>query len=240
MKLSDAQRSARGAAVNEGSNRYADQHEQFDMFLSQEEKDRMKERELFPTQPWNVRAMIQTLGPLIFGSWPTVPADIVIYEPCAGLGHQVAPLREYFPDVRPSDIEDWRRGFPLADALAFEAVTPSEKSVMCTNPPFTLADAIVRQAQKTCDNVIILARLGLICGKERYELHHRNPLGNLKTFLPCTERTPMVLGFYDPAANKPQEFAWFHYQRGYTGHATVVNLPPGLKAELMRPEDVKI
>ena len=164
---------------------------------------------------------------------------------CAGLGHMVSPLREYFPDVRPSDIEDWGKGFAIADALAFEADSAPYDSIAWTNPPFSgeagdMAENIVRQAQKTCDNVVILARLGFLCGQGRHALHCENPLGNLKTVVICTERTPMVLGYYDPKANKPQEFAWFHYQRAYTGEPTTIHLKPGLKASLMRPDDVKI
>jgi hypothetical protein len=130
--------------------------------------------------------------------------------------------------------------------MEFEASTPPEKSIAFMNPPFDgelgdMAEKFIRQAQKTCDHVVAIVRLGFICGSTtRYSLHHENPIGNLTTFLPCTERCPMRLGFYDAKANKPQEYAWFHYQRGYTGLYTGLNLPPKSRERFFRPEDRNI
>ncbi|MFT4091399.1 MAG: hypothetical protein QM645_11750 [Asticcacaulis sp.] len=238
-------RSHKGRAVSEQRRPAPVDGWQTDLVDGPEYMKRADELQLFPSHPWSVRAMLDTLGPRLFRYWPEVPASIVAYENCAGKGHMVEPLREYFPDVRPSDIEDWGKGYPIADALTFEADSDPCDSFLITNAPFDkplkgMAEKIVRQAQKTCDNVIVLQRLSFICGQGRHALHYDNPLGNLKHFMPCTERTPMQLGHYNPACSKPQEYAWFHYQRNYTGLPVTLPIPPGSREKFFRPEDVRI
>lgn len=219
--------------------------EQLDAFIPPEWFELADKHQLFPTNPWQVRAMLEMLGPALFPHWPIIPSSVVVYENCAGLGHMVAVLRKVFRDVRASDIHDWGKGFAIADALTFRADVAADNALLITNPPFdgedgNMAEKIVRQALKSCRHVIVHQRLGFICGQGRHSLHFANPEGNLRTFLPCTERTPMRLGFYDPDCDKPGEHAWFHYEQGYRGFPAVVPIPPGMKAKHLSPEDVKI
>lgn len=218
---------------------------QSDMFKSVEFFDRANHLQLFPSHPWTVRALWEVLGPILFPSWPRIPADVDIYEPCAGLGHMVAPLRELFPRVHAFDIEDWGKGFDLGDALTWAPKYPEMYNVCFTNPPFDkplkgMAERIVRHAQISCDCVIILARLSFLCSQERQKLHHHNPAGNLRYLLPLAERAPMQLGEYNAKCSKPQEYAFFVYERGYTGTYTGLPIPVGAKARHFRPEDIDI
>ncbi|WP_443749675.1 hypothetical protein [Asticcacaulis solisilvae] len=241
-----AARSKRGVAVSEGRKLQPTMDNlQVDAFRPADFMEMAHKHQLFPSHPWNVRAAIETIGALIFPTWPAIPAGTVVYDPCAGLGHMVVPLREYFPDVRGSDIYDWGKGFPIADAMTFEADAGDVESVAIFNPPFDgelgdMAEKMVYQAQKTCRHVIVLQRLSFICTVGRYPLHQANPIGNLKHFLPCTERCPMRLGEYDPKCNKPLEHAWFHFERGWTGNYTGINLKPGARARLYRQSDLLI
>ena len=239
-------RSKKGLAVSERRKlQPTPANEQLDAFRPADYMEKAHLHQLFPSHPWNVRAAVEALGPLIFPSWPTVPEAVVVYDPCAGLGHMVAPLDEYFSDVRGSDIYDWGKGFPIADAMTFVADSAPRDSIAIMNPPFDgelgeMAEKFIRQAQKSCDHVIVLQRLSFICGVGRYRLHHENPIGNLKHFLPCTERCPMRLGEYDPKCNKPLEHAWFHYERGFSGDFTGINLKPGSRAAHFRQSDLLI
>ncbi|MDC7675413.1 hypothetical protein [Asticcacaulis machinosus] len=217
---------------------------QSDMFKSVEFFDRANHLQLFPSHPWTVRALWEVLGPILFPSWPDIPKGVVIYEPCAGLGHMVAPLREIFDPVIPSDVYDWGKGYCVRDALTFEGM-PQSLNICFTNPPFDkplkgMAERIVRQAQKSCDYVIILARSGFLFGQERQKLHHHNAAGNLRYLLPLAERAPMQLGEYNAKCSKPQEYAFFVYERGYTGTYTGLPIPVGAKARHFRPEDINI
>jgi len=203
------------------------------------------ELQFFPSHPWSVRAVWEIMGPLIFDTWPIIPDGTVLYDPCAGLGHIVEPLREMFPDVRATDIHDWGKAYPLADGLAFEADPTARLNIAFMNPPFDkpkkgMAELMIRQAQKSCPHVIALCRLSFLSSTGRHALHHENPLGNLRHVFPLTERAPMQLGKYNPKCDKPQEYAWFHYQRGFRGYPQIINIAPGAKARHYRESDIHI
>ncbi|MCR6658001.1 MAG: hypothetical protein NVV72_01155 [Asticcacaulis sp.] len=200
--------------------------------------------EFFPTPPWAVRAMWETLvtsGVVDFRTFDGKEPNRhpTVWEPAAGRGHIALTLRELGCFVHASDIHDHGCGFRVVDFLAEDLMLwPCD--AMVTNPPFKLAEAFVNKALQFADHVIVLCRLSFLNSTGRYGLHFDNPGGNLKTFLPCIERVPMVLGRYDPQASTATEFAWFHYQRGYRGHPLVLPIPPGSRERFQRREDVRI
>ncbi|MDC7683233.1 hypothetical protein PQU92_08085 [Asticcacaulis sp. BYS171W] len=235
-------RSTAGRAVSEQHRPAPIDGHQTDLLI---DMDKANELQLFPTHPWTVRAVWEILGPLIFpDTWPDVPQDLDIYDPCAGLGHMVEPLREIFPRVFASDVHDWGKGYPVADALFF-AAGKGRRNIAFMNPPFDkplkgMAARMIRQAQHSCEHVIALCRLSFLSTIDRYHLHHDNELGNLRHVLIVTERAPMQLGLYNPKCSKPQEYAYFHYQRGFKGYPQIIGIPKGSRARHFRPEDVRI
>jgi hypothetical protein len=216
---------------------------QLDLLTPESQKDFWRRVQLFPTPPAAVRCMYEIISTLI-------NVDRDWYDPCAGKGHTVVPLREAGRDVIASDLYDHGKGYDIADALDFESRFGGEESIMATNPPFTdddystdqptLAERIVRKAQETCDDVIVFGRLGFLGGSKRYALHHDNPLGNLKTFMLHTDRMNICLGHYNPKGSCATDYAWYHYQRGYQGMYMPIPIEPGALARNFKPEDVKI
>jgi hypothetical protein len=230
-------------SVMEGRGRFAPKATQLDLLTSEEKKALWRRVQLFPTPPAAVRAMLETLDGF-------VDFDRAWFEPCAGLGHIVTPLRERGFTVYPSDLVDHGKGFPIADALDFKSHHTREFSIWCTNPPFTdddyntdkptLAERLIRKAQGSCDDVIVFGRLGFLVTGKRYALMHENPIGNLTHFLPLYDRLNVCLGHYNPKGSGATDYAWFHFQRGFRGTFQTLPIPPGTIARLTKPEDVKI
>ena len=194
--------------------------------------------EYFPTPPWAVRAMVSTLetnGVIPFGAFGVN----TILEPACGRGHIITPLRELGLNVHGLDIHDHGIGEPFGDFLTTPFDDDSYDAVI-TNPPFKLAEAFVAKGLRIAEHVIVLCRLSFLNSVGRYEMHFASPAGNLRTFMPCIERVPMVLGRYDPQASTATEFAWFHFERAYTSAATVLPIPPGSRERYQRREDVRI
>lgn len=212
--------------------------------LSEPEKDLLDlyhDREFFPTPPWAVRAVLARLSPVLNLS------QFQLYDPCAGQGHIGFTLKKLGLQVHMSDLYDYGLDHPIADALEFSAPGEPSLSAILTNPPFsgpdystakpTLAELIVRQGLRSCRYVIVLARLSFLVGPRRYDLHHANPLGNLRYMLPNYDRVSMVLGQYDQRAKTATETAWFVYEQGYTGRFETIDIPPGSRRQFEMPQD---
>ena len=68
----------------------------------------------FPTPPWATRALCEFL--LLTASDPELLlSELTCREPAANRGHMVRPLREFFDEVRGSDVHDYGAGFPVND-----------------------------------------------------------------------------------------------------------------------------
>jgi hypothetical protein len=69
-----------------------------------------------------------------------IPHHFTCWEPAAGLGDMVKPLREFFREVYASDIAEHNGGHEVADFL-----WPSDRRVdfVVTNPPFKLAEQFI-------------------------------------------------------------------------------------------------
>ncbi len=96
----------------------------------------------FPTPPWATRALCEWLP-------VETMVNASVREPCAGRGHMVRALGEYFGAdlVEGSDIFDYGAGFAVHDYLAGPLPTPVDWTI--TNPPFRLAEHFVARALET-------------------------------------------------------------------------------------------
>src|SRR4051794_30115552 len=87
----------------------------------------------FPTPPWATRALIEH----VIGEKDAL-AKMTCLEPACGVGHMAKVLREYFGDVRCSDIHPYGYG-EVRDFLTGPYPANSYDWVI-TNPPFRLGE----------------------------------------------------------------------------------------------------
>lgn len=118
----------------------------------------------FPTPPWATRAICEWL---MLNDHHDID-HLSCREPAANRGHMVAPLREYFANVKASDVHDYGVGFPVADYLF--GPPPPFVDWTITNPPFRLAEQFIERAIETSRvGVAIIARSAFSEGQERAE-----------------------------------------------------------------------
>ena len=141
-----------------------------------------------------------------------------IWEPACGSGNIVKVLRARGHTVYASDINNYGCGEPGVDFLTTDAIPPAEAIV--TNPPFKLIQKFVERALELCPLVIILARLAFYEGQRRSKLLEESGLARIHVF---ANRLPMIHreGWTGPKASSAIVFAWFTWQKGYTGPTTI-------------------
>lgn len=200
----------------------------------------------FPSPPWTGRVaaeLIRAVDP-----WPR-DFPWRLQEPACGEGHLAAPLRETFRDVRASDIHPFGFG-SVADYLAADWGGPMVDWTV-TNPPFAHAEAFLQRGLETSRRgVALLCRLAFLETAGRYQLMRRVTL-----VAPFAERVGMQLGVWLPDGGAMTAFAWFIWMtpqaeqqsplwpaidaaRCAGGNLTIIT-PPGTKARLSRPEDLR-
>lgn len=142
-------------------------------------------------------------------------------------------------DVFSSDIIDRGAG-AVIDFLGDSHA--SYVNHIITNPPYCAAEAFVREAMKWADRkVAMLLRLAFLEGAGRAEgLFKEHPISRVHVF---SERVTM----YKPGADAKKNggttaYAWFVWDKSYTGPTTVHHIPPGTRAKRdagFRPARVK-
>jgi hypothetical protein len=195
--------------------------------------------DFYPTAPWAARAGAEIVKFID-------PTARVISEPACGMGHMSIPLREFFREVRATDVYPyWQQGVPHDHRMAgrdyLGGVEKDEVDWMITNPPFAYAADFVRQGLlQARRGVAVLCRLAFLESADRYPLHFRceHPLSHVVYFV---ERVPMTLGRWDPNASTATAYAWFIYDKEYTKlrGPELMAIPPGTKARLSKPSDIR-
>lgn len=187
----------------------------------------------FPTPPWATRALMEHVIPFATGQ---------CWEPAAGEGHMAAVLGEYFEEVYRTDIHDHGGlhavGSFVGDGLALDVVpTPAPRPQwVITNPPFAHALEFALRALDVAEvGVALLVRTAWLEGEERYlRLFRQRPPSVIAQF---TERVPMTLGHWDPAADTATSYAWVVWD-GIAIDTRFEWIPYGCKARLQRARDI--
>lgn len=197
--------------------------------LSDEER-LWKQLDFFATPPFGARAGLEHAKKL----WPDAK---IMREPACGKMHIAAPAAEYFDEVLPSDVHAHGPGTPVRDWLD-DAAWPAEPDcdIVCTNPPFTLAEQfILKGLQRARLGVALLLRLSVLEGVDRHTLL-QGPRATLTQVVVFSERVPMTLGEWDPAASSATAYAWFFWSKV---HAPLPPawFPPGTRDRLWRKDD---
>jgi len=203
----------------------------------------------FPTPPFATRALCEFLsnGP------PGEPlADLSVWEPACGEMHMVAPLREYFRQVRVSDVQGYGDheliDFPLLGRFSGEGGVSCDWVI--TNPPFRLAEAFIQTGLQVAGRgVAMLLRGAFLEGQDRYaSLFERTPPDYVLQF---AERVVMLEGrliragevdpFADKAGTKAStatSYCWFVWLgHGFGWRDTRLRWIGPCRQQLERPGD---
>ena len=143
-----------------------------------------------------------------------------VWEPAAGRGKLVTPLRSVFGSSRvvATTVEDGH------DFLKDDPIALGEPWLICTNPPFSTAEAFARRALSLegMGAVALLLRLGFLASVGRRDRLFRLMGG--PSFLYVLSKRP---SFTVNGRSDHEEYAWYVWLRGVT-EAHIVLRPPGV------------
>jgi len=147
-----------------------------------------------------------------------------IWEPACGRGAIVNVLRAHGHEVVASDLMDYGvpitcPGYRNVDFLT-EHRAPEGTQLICTNPPFRLANEFVEHALDLCPRVIMLLRLAFLESERRTGILEAGTLARVHIF---RRRLPMMHrdGWTGPRASSGIPFAWFCWDRDHSGPPTL-------------------
>jgi hypothetical protein len=144
-----------------------------------------------------------------------------ILEPACGRGAISKVLRSAGHTVFENDIVDYGQGQDsVQDFLNFKPAWVNEIDAVVTNPPYRLAQQFVRHALTLCPHVFMLLRLTFFESERRRDVLDEAGLIRIHVF---RNRLPMMHrdGWAGNRASSSVAFAWYVWQRGYVGKATI-------------------
>jgi hypothetical protein len=140
-----------------------------------------------------------------------------LWDPAAGRGAIVDPLRAAGHEVIGSDLVDYGRpDFFAGRDFLLERKVPDGCQAIITNPPYKLADQFVAHALDLCPRVMMLLRLAFLESERRTEILERRGLARVWVF---RKRLPMMHrdGWQGPKASSAIPFAWFVWDSAHVG-----------------------
>jgi hypothetical protein len=158
-----------------------------------------------------------------------------IWEPACGKGNVVGVLRAAGHEVIATDLNE--RGCPNSLSRIDFLLPGFDPKAECiaTNPPFALAAEFVEAALERAPLVIMLMRLAFYESEGRSHILDNAGLARIHVF---AKRLPMMHreGWEGRKANSGMAFAWFCWERGYRGRATIDRIRWDLHDEA-QPDD---
>lgn len=169
-----------------------------------------------------------SLPPLLVAEGRRLPR--VLWEPAAGNGALVIPLRNRRFTVHATDLRDWgcpdcqsEIDFtgPLAAEVGAEIAMKHRRFGIATNPPFGIIEPFIERAVAMAPYVAILCRLAFLESEGRMKWWRRVGLQRVHLI---AERLPMMHrhGYEGPKlSNAGMCFAWFIFEPGSRERAHV-------------------
>lgn len=147
------------------------------------------------------------------------PLPRLIWEPCCGRGAISRVLDSAGHIVLSSDLVDYGWGHEFGRDFLMERL-PAPEAAIVTNPPFKLAEQFVEHALELSDRVVMLLRLAFMESERRSHILENRGLKRIYVF---RKRLPMMHrdGWDGRKANSGMAFAWFSWDRRYTGLTTI-------------------
>lgn len=171
-------------------------------------RHRLKDRgaDLYETPPSAVHALLKV-----------EPIPLTVWEPACGPGAIVSTLRDTGRAVIATDLNDW--GCPDSQHgidFLMEREAPPGIGAILTNPPFKLGAQFIRKARELCPLVIMLARLAFLESAGRSDILDSGDLARVYVFVNRLEMMHRH-DWQGPRASSAMAFAWFVWDRGYSG-----------------------
>lgn len=136
----------------------------------------------------------------------------IVWEPACGSG----AIAKHFPGCVATDL----RNDNIYGETDIDFLSEYRKvNHIITNPPYRLAQQFVEHALECVDGkVAMLCKLAFLEGKARYSLFQKNPI---KTVYVFSKRLPLTKEGDTRKQSSMIPFAWFVWEKGYTGETTV-------------------
>lgn len=166
-----------------------------------------RQNDCYETPPCAVEALLQ-----VEGEW--MPRGVL--EPACGPGSICRVLQAHGYHVFAFDLHDYGYAKPDVDFLQ----TTVEYPAIVTNPPYQLAEKFVRHAVKLAPYVAMLLRLAFLESVRRTDILENSGLARVHVF---RNRLPMMhrKDWDGPRSSSAMPFAWFVWERGHQGPATL-------------------
>lgn len=146
---------------------------------------------------------------------PSKPGTI--WEPACGDGAICRVLEQHGYPVYATDLN--YRGYGLTNPVDFLNAPEMMVDHIITNPPFKLAEPFIRQALKrTTGKVVMLCKLQFLEGAKRKMMFESTPLKKVYVF---SKRLTMTRNGEKMANSGMIAFAWFVWEHGHEGPATI-------------------
>jgi hypothetical protein len=140
----------------------------------------------------------------------------IVWEPACGPGAITRVLKAHGHAVFSSDVIDYGWKHTIGNFFEYAGEMPS----IVTNPPYQWAQQFVEHALKCSPLVIMLMRLAFYESDRRSHILENCGLARIHCF---RKRLPMMhrKSWEGPKANSGMAFAWFVWERGYTGSTII-------------------
>lgn len=148
-----------------------------------------------------------------------------IWEPACGHGAISKVLEDAGHEVVSTDLVP--RGYGVGRVDFLMEWSPRATNIV-TNPPFKLAEQFARHAVRlTTGKVALLCRLGWLEGRGRRQMFATLPFARLWVF---SGRLPMMhrVGYLGVQSSNAIAFAWYVFEHGHAGPATIGHLHEGM------------
>lgn len=182
----------------------------------------------FPTPPWATRALLEQILDT------RTLSNLRCIEPACGAGHMTKVLKEYFSNVRSSDIYPYGYG-EVQDFLNIDS-GDIQADWMITNPPFRHAEEFILKGLSLVERgVAVLTRTVFLESVGRYErLFKYKPPTTVAQF---TERVPMIKGRLDQKASTATGYCWLVWDKNKQQAETNLTWIKPCRKVLEQPDD---
>jgi len=185
----------------------------------------ISENEFYSTHPDSVQCFLNEFK---------LPTTFKILEPCCGLGNISRVLVQNGYDVISTDLVD--RGyyqmtdigktFLSADFFNIKTLNPEIKVIM-TNPPFSLAEQMIRHALNilpTDGYLIMYLKLTFLEGKKRFKLFQDFPPQTI--YIHSSRQGCSPKGELNFKNGGSVAFCWWIWKKNWNGNTVIKWLPP--------------